>query len=65
MNAELFNRLIQMFVFPFRFLGHLYAAEALINMDHIFDAIQHLSPDTVMDVSVLPPQEPGQGKSFI
>ena len=33
-------------------------------MDHIFDAIQHLSPDTVMDVSVLPPQEPtGQGES--
>ena len=43
------------------YMGCLYA-ESLVNMDHIFDAIQHLSPDTVMDVSVLPPQEPtGQG----
>ena len=35
-----------------RFLGHLYAAEALISMDRISDAITHLNPDNVTDVSL-------------
>lgn len=34
----------------FRFLGHLYAAEALISMDRISDAITHLNPENVSDV---------------
>lgn len=35
-----------------RFLGHLYAAEALISLDRISDAITHLSPENVSDVSM-------------
>ncbi|KAM4735625.1 CCR4-NOT transcription complex subunit 10 isoform 1-T1 [Anableps anableps] len=35
-----------------KFLGHLYAAEALISLDRISDAITHLSPENVSDVSV-------------
>ncbi|XP_066289974.1 CCR4-NOT transcription complex subunit 10-like isoform X2 [Branchiostoma lanceolatum] len=34
------------------FLGHLYAAEALISLDQVSEAIQHLNPDNVSDVSV-------------
>ena len=36
----------------FRFLGHLYAAEALISLDRISDAIAHLNPENVSDVSM-------------
>lgn len=35
-----------------RFLGHLYAAEALISLDRISDAITHLNPENVTDVSL-------------
>uniref|UniRef100_A0A665TLG7 CCR4-NOT transcription complex subunit 10 n=1 Tax=Echeneis naucrates TaxID=173247 RepID=A0A665TLG7_ECHNA len=35
-----------------RFLGHLYAAEALISLDRISDAIAHLNPENVSDVSM-------------
>ncbi|XP_057690439.1 CCR4-NOT transcription complex subunit 10 isoform X5 [Corythoichthys intestinalis] len=35
-----------------KFLGHLYAAEALISMDRISDAITHLNPENVIDVSI-------------
>ncbi|XP_008322082.1 CCR4-NOT transcription complex subunit 10 [Cynoglossus semilaevis] len=35
-----------------KFLGHLYAAEALISLDRISDAITHLNPENVSDVSV-------------
>ncbi|XP_013882423.1 CCR4-NOT transcription complex subunit 10 [Austrofundulus limnaeus] len=46
----------------FKFLGHLYAAEALISLDRISDAITHLNPENVSDVSVgLPPSEQDQG----
>ena len=38
--------------FHFRFLGHLYAAEALISLDRISDAITHLNPENVTDVSL-------------
>ena len=40
------------FFFHFRFLGHLYAAEALISLDRISDAITHLNPENVTDVSL-------------
>uniref|UniRef100_A0A3Q1DH80 CCR4-NOT transcription complex subunit 10 n=1 Tax=Amphiprion ocellaris TaxID=80972 RepID=A0A3Q1DH80_AMPOC len=33
-----------------KFLGHLYAAEALISLDRISDAIAHLNPENVSDV---------------
>nr|XP_025046042.1 CCR4-NOT transcription complex subunit 10 isoform X3 [Pelodiscus sinensis] len=33
-----------------KFLGHLYAAEALISLDRISDAITHLNPENVTDV---------------
>uniref|UniRef100_A0A8C6WHZ8 CCR4-NOT transcription complex subunit 10 n=1 Tax=Neogobius melanostomus TaxID=47308 RepID=A0A8C6WHZ8_9GOBI len=35
-----------------KFLGHLYAAESLISMDRISDAIAHLNPENVSDVSM-------------
>ncbi|XP_077982183.1 CCR4-NOT transcription complex subunit 10-like [Glandiceps talaboti] len=38
-----------------KFLGHLYAAEALVSLDRIADAVGHLSPDNVTDVSVICP----------
>lgn len=45
-----------------KFLGHLYAAEALISMDRISDAIAHLNPDNVTDVSLgVSPSEQDQG----
>lgn len=48
----------------FRFLGHLYAAEALISLDRISDAIAHLNPENVSDVSMgVLTSEQDQGKS--
>uniref|UniRef100_A0A672H639 CCR4-NOT transcription complex subunit 10 n=1 Tax=Salarias fasciatus TaxID=181472 RepID=A0A672H639_SALFA len=45
-----------------RFLGHLYAAEALISLDRISDAIAHLNPENVVDVSMgVLPSEQDQG----
>lgn len=38
-----------------KLLAHLYAAEALILMDRIADAIQHLNPDRIKDVSFMMP----------
>lgn len=35
-----------------KFLGHLYGAEALISLDRISDAIAHLNPENVSDVSM-------------
>lgn len=49
----------------FRFLGHLYAAEALISLDRISDAIAHLNPENVSDVSMgVLTSEQDQGKSL-
>ncbi|XP_077576985.1 CCR4-NOT transcription complex subunit 10 isoform X4 [Stigmatopora nigra] len=48
-----------------KFLGHLYAAEALISMDRISDAITHLNPENVIDVSIgmlTSEQDPGSEK---
>ncbi|KAF7708625.1 hypothetical protein HF521_017682 [Silurus meridionalis] len=45
-----------------KFLGHLYAAEALISLDRISDAITHLNPENVTDVSLgVSPSEQDQG----
>ncbi|XP_031432585.1 CCR4-NOT transcription complex subunit 10 isoform X3 [Clupea harengus] len=45
-----------------KFLGHLYAAEALISMDRISEAIAHLNPENVTDVSLgVSPSEQDQG----
>ncbi|XP_043922578.1 CCR4-NOT transcription complex subunit 10 [Protopterus annectens] len=35
-----------------KFLGHLYAAEALISLDKISDAIAHLNTENITDVSL-------------
>ncbi|KAK4885485.1 hypothetical protein RN001_001756 [Aquatica leii] len=35
-----------------RLLGHLYAAEALILLDNISDALDHLNPENVKDISL-------------
>ncbi|KAE8596800.1 hypothetical protein XENTR_v10016243 [Xenopus tropicalis] len=46
-----------------KFLGHLYAAEALISLDRISDAITHLNPENVTDVSLgVSSNEQEQGK---
>ncbi|KAM9806821.1 CCR4-NOT transcription complex subunit 10 isoform 4-T4 [Syngnathus typhle] len=48
-----------------KFLGHLYAAEALISLDRISDAIAHLNPENVIDVSIgvlTSEQDPGSDK---
>ncbi|XP_061631377.1 CCR4-NOT transcription complex subunit 10 isoform X5 [Phyllopteryx taeniolatus] len=48
-----------------KFLGHLYAAEALISLERISDAIMHLNPDNVTDVSIgvlTSEQDPGSDK---
>ncbi|XP_034384978.1 CCR4-NOT transcription complex subunit 10 isoform X1 [Cyclopterus lumpus] len=45
-----------------KFLGHLYASEALISLDRISDAIAHLNPENVSDVSMgVLPSEQDQG----
>jgi len=41
-----------------RMLGHLYAAEALVLLDKISDAIGHLNPELVKDLTlIVPPAE--------
>ena len=34
----------------------MYKAEALVAVDHIADAVQHLNPEFVVDVSVVFPE---------
>lgn len=41
----------------FRLLGHLYAAEALVLMDKLTEAIEHLNPDLVSDISIEFPKD--------
>lgn len=45
----------------FRFLGHLYAAESLIKLNRISEAIMHLSPDNVNDMNIGGPGGDGPG----
>lgn len=35
----------------FRLLGRLYAAEALVLMDKVSEALEHLSPENIKDLS--------------
>lgn len=59
------NSLFRVCCCGFRFLGHLYAAEALISLDRISDAIAHLNPENVTDVSLgVSPSEQDQGASL-
>lgn len=45
-----------------RLLGHLYAAEAAVLLDKISEALEHLKPENVKDVSFdLPPDEANGG----
>lgn len=37
-----------------RFLGHLYAAEALIKLNRLPEAIMHLSPDNINNINIIP-----------
>ena len=39
----------------FRFLGHLYAAEALIKLNRLPEAIMHLSTENINNVTISPP----------
>lgn len=38
-------------------LAHLYAAEALVLMDKLSDAVEHLNPENVSDISLIIPKE--------
>lgn len=38
-------------IFLFRVLGHLYAAECLILLDKIPEAVDHLNPENIKDIS--------------
>lgn len=38
-----------------KFLGHLYAAEALIKLNRLPEAIMHLSPENISNISITPP----------
>lgn len=38
-----------------RMLGHLYAAEALVLLDKISDAIEHLNPEHVKELTLMSP----------
>lgn len=49
----------------FRYLGHLYMAEALVALDKIADGIQHLNPDLVTDINTLPPEQKSDQGKFI
>ncbi|ESO98211.1 hypothetical protein LOTGIDRAFT_114420 [Lottia gigantea] len=41
-----------------RYLGNLYMAEALVVLDRISDAVNHLQPDLIKsDINILPPEE--------
>lgn len=38
-----------------RFLGHLYAAEALIKLNRLPEAIMHLSTENINNITITPP----------
>ena len=38
-------------LFMLRYLAHMYMAEAQVALDQIADAIQHLNPDDIADVT--------------
>lgn len=42
-----------------RYLGHLYVSEALVSQCRIGEALQHLSPENVTDVSWATPGSEG------
>ncbi|KAG8226293.1 hypothetical protein J437_LFUL002732, partial [Ladona fulva] len=44
-----------------RLLGHLYAAEALILLDRLSEAVSHLNPENVWDISLSVPAAPFEG----
>lgn len=37
-----------------KYLGNMYLAEAMLNNDRIADAISHLNPDNITDISMIP-----------
>lgn len=47
-----------------RLLAHLYAAESLVLLDKISEALEHLNPENVKDISFdLPPDESNSSSS--
>ena len=48
-----------------RYLGHLYLAEAQVSLDRIADAVRHLDPESVTDISTVFPEQKStdQGKA--
>ncbi|XP_046397199.1 CCR4-NOT transcription complex subunit 10 [Ischnura elegans] len=48
-----------------RLLGHLYAAEALILLDRLAEAVTHLNPENVWDISLTVPAAPFEGVTLL
>jgi adenosyl cobinamide kinase/adenosyl cobinamide phosphate guanylyltransferase len=44
-----------MVLYSGRLLGHLYAAEALVLLDKISEAVEHLNPEHVKELSLIFP----------
>ena len=44
-----------------RFLGHLYAAEALIKQNRLPEAIMHLSPENIININIIPASTSAEG----
>lgn len=47
-----------------RFLGHLYAAESLIKLNRVSEAMTHLSPDNVNDLNIGTGGDSGPGGMY-
>ena len=43
---------VSFIVLCYRYLGHIYVAEALVSQGRITEAVQHLSPETIVDVGL-------------
>jgi len=48
-----------------KFLGHLYAAEALIKLNRLPEAIMHLSPENISNISITPPSTAADNTSVV
>lgn len=48
---SLYDLLLSNIISIFRLLAHLYAAEALVLLDKISEALEHLSPENIKDLS--------------
>ena len=48
---------MHLILYPTRYLGHMYQAEALVALDRIADAISDLNPTKITDISCTFPEQ--------